>query len=154
MPAAPRELFSMVSSAKHTERTACGNGSGLLRYRNGQIHCEDGPAVEWANGHKAWYREGRLHREGGPAVECANGDMAWYRNGRLHREDGPAGEWVNGDREWYRLGRRHRDDGPAVLGADGLALWFRFGRLIPEPWRPKLRLSWPGRPFVVSRNDH
>ena len=36
----------------------------------GRYHREDGPAVEWANGNKAWYRNGKQHREDGPAIEC------------------------------------------------------------------------------------
>jgi hypothetical protein len=39
---------------------------------------------------KWWRRDGQLHRENGPAIEYANGDTAWYQYGKLHREDGPA----------------------------------------------------------------
>jgi hypothetical protein len=72
-----------------------------LWYRNGKLHREDGPAIEWANGRKEWYLDGKCHREDGPAVEWANGDKQWYRNGKCHREDGPAVEWKNGTKEWY-----------------------------------------------------
>jgi hypothetical protein len=37
--------------------------------KNGKLHREDGPAVEYADGSKKWYLNGKLHREGGPAVE-------------------------------------------------------------------------------------
>jgi len=50
---------------------------------------------------KCWYKDGRLHREGGPAIEYYDGDKSWYLNGVLHREDGPAREWSNGDKRWY-----------------------------------------------------
>ena len=28
-------------------------------YLNGQLHREDGPAIEYSNGHKAWYLNGQ-----------------------------------------------------------------------------------------------
>ena len=37
------------------------------------LHREDGPAIEYANGNKHWYLNGKLHREDGPAIENANG---------------------------------------------------------------------------------
>ena len=50
-----------------------------------QLHREDGPAFERANGHREWYTNGKLHREDGPAVEYTNGFRLWYINGmRLH----------------------------------------------------------------------
>ena len=73
---------------------------------NGELHREDGPAIECANGNNSWYRNGELHREDGPAIECANGTKYWYRNGELHREDGPAIEYANGNKHWYRNGER------------------------------------------------
>ena len=47
---------------------------------------------------------GELHREDGPAIEWANGDQAWYINGKCHREDGPAFERANGTKEWWIKG--------------------------------------------------
>ena len=38
------------------------------------------------NGTKRWYSKGKLHREDGPAVEWASGDKAWYLNGELVTE--------------------------------------------------------------------
>jgi len=37
------------------------------------------------NDDKEWYLNGNLHREDGPAVESANGDKEWYLNGLLAR---------------------------------------------------------------------
>ena len=51
-------------------------------YRNDQLHREDGPAVEWANGARWWFIHGREHREDGPAVEWADGTRMWYINGK------------------------------------------------------------------------
>ncbi len=49
-----------------------------------------------------YYNEqNQLHREDGPAVECANGNKYWYQNDKCHRKNGPALEWANGDKVWY-----------------------------------------------------
>jgi hypothetical protein len=53
---------------------------------------------------------GKLHRENGPAVEFTNGSKAWYINGKRHREDGPSCEWSNGDKWWYINGIRHSEE--------------------------------------------
>jgi hypothetical protein len=43
-------------------------------------HREDGPAIEWVDGHKEWYLNGNLHREDGPAIEYKSGCKSWYLN--------------------------------------------------------------------------
>ncbi len=73
-------------------------------------HREDGPAIEGADGSKAWWVDGKIHREDGPAIEYADGAKSWYVNGELHREDGPAIERANGDKWWYIDGRRLSED--------------------------------------------
>lgn len=50
---------------------------------------------------KLWYLNGDLHREDGPAVELSVGTKYWYINGELHREDGPAVEYYNGSKQWW-----------------------------------------------------
>ena len=55
-------------------------------------------SVEWRN------LDDQLHREDGPAIEWADGSKEWYRNGQLHREDGPAIEYKSGTEEWYLFG--------------------------------------------------
>jgi hypothetical protein len=52
-------------------------------------------------GNKRWYKNGKLHREDGPAVEYANGTKVWCLNGKLHREDGPAFESADGSKKWF-----------------------------------------------------
>ena len=47
-------------------------------FLNDLLHREDGPAIEYASGHKYWYKNGVIHREDGPAIEYANGDKFWY----------------------------------------------------------------------------
>ena len=78
------------------------DNSGTIYWHNedGQLHREDGPAVEQANGTKRWWLNGKLHREDGPAIEYASGSKLWYHNGQLHREDGPAIECANGIKAW------------------------------------------------------
>ena len=46
-------------------------GNKIWRNPTGLVHREDGPAIEYADGAKAWYINGTLHREDGPAVEYA-----------------------------------------------------------------------------------
>jgi hypothetical protein len=72
-------------------------------------HREDGPAVEYPDGGKAWYLNGELHREDGPACEGSNSSKSWWLNGKRHREDGPACEWSNGGREWWLNGQQYSE---------------------------------------------
>lgn len=76
---------------------------GTTRWRlpTGEYHRENGPAIEYADGSKAWYRHGRRHRIDGPAIEWASGGKEWYLNGQCHREDGPAVERTDGTQEWW-----------------------------------------------------
>jgi hypothetical protein len=71
----------------------------------GELHREDGPAMEWADGYRVWYLNNQRHREDGPAMEWADGTRAWWVDGLRHREDGPAVEWNDGYREWYLHGQ-------------------------------------------------
>jgi hypothetical protein len=96
---------------KHS-RVCCDSQTKIYRV-NGKWHREDGPAIEWGNGHKEWYINGKYHREDGPAIESDGGKL-WYFHGILHRLDGPAVEWGNGDKEWRVNGKLHRLNGPAI----------------------------------------
>lgn len=75
-------------------------------YQNGELHREDGPAIEHFDGTKVWCRNGFLHREDGPAIECTSGYKAWYQNGERHREDGPAITYSDGDKSWFLNNRK------------------------------------------------
>ena len=79
-----------------------------------------------------WYKNGLLHRENGPAVEYSNGKKEWYKNGELHREDGPAIEWKSGNKEWFKNGKLHRENGPAVEKKDGTKMWYKNGKIVKE----------------------
>jgi len=94
-------------------------------FQHGKRHREDGPAIEDANGEKYWYQHDKRHREDGPAVDCANGTKKWFQHDKLHREDGPAAEYANGDKRWYQHGKRHREEGPAIEYADGSKEWYQ-----------------------------
>ena len=91
------------------------------------------PKKVTASGQIQWLNEqGQLHREDGPAVENPDGSRMWMRNGQEHREDGPAIETPQ-RKEWRRHGKLHRDDGPAIEFADGKSEWWRHGRrLTPD----------------------
>jgi hypothetical protein len=79
-------------------------------YLNGNLHREDGPSVEYADGTRQWYLNGNLHREDGPSVEYADGTRQWYLNGKRHREDGPACEYPSGTRRWYLNGVEYTEE--------------------------------------------
>jgi len=86
------------------------------------------PKKVTASGQTQWFNEqGQLHREDGPAVENPDGSRMWMRNGKEHREDGPAIETPT-RKEWRRHGNLHRDDGPAIEHSDGKTEWYRHGR--------------------------
>jgi hypothetical protein len=62
------------------------------------------------DGTRYWYEDGQLHRENGPAVEWADGSREWWFRGELHRQDGPAIERANGTKEWWYLGRQEQEE--------------------------------------------
>ena len=57
-------------------------------------------------GTKRWYLNSKCHREDGPAVEYTNGHKEWWLNDKLHRVDGPAIEYADGDKSWYYQGKK------------------------------------------------
>jgi len=42
---------------------------------------KDGSRFYPISGNKRWYKDGLLHRENGPAIEYKNGPFMWYLNG-------------------------------------------------------------------------
>lgn len=75
----------------------------------GQLHCDDGPAVEWTDGQKEWWVNGELHRLDGPAIEAAYGHhdhQEWWVDGKRHRLDGPAIDYRDGGKAYHIAGRR------------------------------------------------
>ena len=62
------------------------------------------------DGDRYWYFNGNLHREDGPALEYSDGSREWYLNGLRHREDGPAIEHADGTRYWYLNGEDYTEE--------------------------------------------
>ncbi len=69
--------------------------------------------VVFPSGVKHYYRNGKLHREDGPAIDYSEkGPDAevkgfWYLNGLRHRTDGPAavGTSKHDSKEWFLHGK-------------------------------------------------
>lgn len=104
-----------------------------------ELHCKDGPAVEYENGTQVWYLNNQLHREDGPAF---NGKTykAWYKHGQRHRKDGPAIEYPDGLIEYYINDKKHRLDGPAVIYPDGeVEYWINNVKYDPKSEEYKLQ---------------
>jgi hypothetical protein len=70
--------------------------------------------ITLSNGGRAWYINGQLHREDGPAIERPDGTRAWFAHGQLHRSDSPAVEYPDGTCEWYINGQQV-DEGTVKL---------------------------------------
>jgi len=70
------------------------------------LNFKDNCKVNIYDGDKDWYQNGELHRENGPAIEYGNGGKVWYQNSELHRLDGPAIEYAGGGKEWWHNGIR------------------------------------------------
>ena len=75
------------------------------------------------NGDKFWFKNGKLHREDGPAMEYANGDKYWFKDGKRHREDGPAIENTNGYKDYW-----HNDIRYPKIKTD--EEWIKFVKLM------------------------
>jgi len=86
------------------------DNSIVYRNKDGRLHRLDGPAIEYANGHKEWLVNDERHRLDGPAVESAGGDRYWYENDKMHRLDGPAIQYANGRKSWYIYGIEYSEE--------------------------------------------
>lgn len=53
------------------------------------------------NGNKYYFANGQLHKDDGPAIELVNGTKIWYKNGKL-REDEYSIEYLDGTKEWRK----------------------------------------------------
>ena len=60
----------------------------------------------YKDGTNEWFLDGQLHREDGPAIEYVSGTKEWWLKGKLHREDGPAVEWADGSKELHLNDKR------------------------------------------------
>ncbi len=71
--------------------------TSYIEYENekGQYHREDGPAIEYEDGYKAWYINGQRHREDGPAIIWEDGKEWFYLYGEEYSEDKWKEEVIN-----------------------------------------------------------
>ena len=62
---------------------------GTIEYINEKrkYHREDGPAIEFPSGYKAWYINGLRHREDGPAIEFPSGNVEYWLNGGMYSKE-------------------------------------------------------------------
>lgn len=60
----------------------------------------------YPSGTKKYFKDGKLHREDGPAIEWSTGGESWYVNGLKHRNDGPSFKNTNDTiRHWHMDGK-------------------------------------------------
>jgi len=104
-----RESLNEEPYVDYEEPNIDEDGNTYWCNEDGELHREDGPAVEHADGGKSWYLNGKVHREDGPAIEGASGTKSWWLNDKLHREDGPAIERADGSKAWWLNGERQPD---------------------------------------------
>lgn len=125
-------------------------------FKNGKSHCENGPAIEDAYGHKEWWFDNKHHRLDGPAMIFSDGTKKWFINGiqfiseeffnkeikKLCEEnllkienlsDRPKyftgiTETKSGTKSWYVNGKHHRLDGPAYEYHSGRKEWWVNGK--------------------------
>jgi len=113
-----------------------------------------GPTVIEAEGTRKWaQRSSYLSRKDGPAVEYANGDKAWYRDGLLHREDGPALVRTDGTKAWFLAGSLHREDGPAIEKPDGTKIWALADFLYDVKHLPLVEVDIPPTRYVHALTE-
>ena len=120
-------IINDIQDYEESQMTVSPFGNKIWRNKPNRLHRRNGPAVEYANGDKAWYIDGKRHRKTGPAVESINGNKEWWVNDHKHREDGPAVELINGSKEYWINGQLHRLDGPAVEYSNGTKQWWLKG---------------------------
>lgn len=152
------------SIAKYTVQTNQNKTVKIKYWRNsaGQLHREDGPAVE-GDGTRAWYLNGIRHRENGPALEhdSLNDTPAywsWWKHGKLHREDGPAKRNLHGIQSWFHEGQIHREGAPALISENSdYTCWYQFGQKHredgPAVERPDGQKQWWVRGKRMSEKE-
>lgn len=104
------------------------------RCLNGQLHCDDGPAITSDLGSEVWIKHGLHHRLDGPAIASPDGSFSWYKDGKQHRDGDKPATYDSGRhlRMWYKNGLLHRDgDKPAVIDPS-VQQWFKHGEMHRE----------------------
>ena len=103
--------------------------------------------IDWQNVNKSWYKEGKLHREDGPAIEYSDGRKYWYKKGKLHSINGPAIEFPDGRKEWYKEGKHHREDGHSIEWINEPRCWHLENKI----YSPKELLSLINSSFFLGK---
>ena len=129
------------------------DGDKYWHNANGQFHRTNGPALEYADGTKAWYVNGEQHRTDGPARVWADGTKEWYVNGEQHRTDGPAFIHADGSKAWWVNGKRHRLDGPAVEWANGNKAWWINGKQYTEKGFNRYLKAVKARQDILNKDN-
>ena len=121
-------------------------GNKYWRNEKGELHREDGPAKENADGEKEWWVNNKLHRLDGPALEGPTGDDLWFIEGQEYTEEEYNKKIIemkvqnpeinkDGTKYWYNEKREfHRLDGPAVEYVDGFKSYWIEGIRYTEEW--------------------
>ena len=97
---------------------------------NGELHQEDGPAIEIIHNTAVWYKADNLYGIDGPEYFDVLDRREWWVNDKRHRLNGPAVEYANGTKEWWVEGKLHRLDGPAVESWNGNLEWWVNGEYV------------------------
>jgi len=63
----PPEFAAAIQKGKCRKMMLAVGRKAIHLNAEGQLHREDGPAIEWADGVKEWYWAGQRHREDGIA---------------------------------------------------------------------------------------
>lgn len=109
-----------------------------------KLYCKDGTTFE-GNLYEAPHVidvSKRPHREDGPAIEWADGTRAWALKGFYHREDGPAVEFFDGTKEWWLKGKQYEQEEFNNILKEVDSLEPAIGLLDPREW---VRNRWKRR---------
>jgi len=111
-------------------------GNRVWTNSEGNFHRLDGPALDYANGYKAWYQNGKRHRTDGPAIKYGDGYKAWHLNGehlteqefneKTKKSESTMTVDAYGNKNWRNSKYEfHRIDGPARIRPDGAEYWYQ-----------------------------
>ena len=82
------------------------------------------------DGAKYWFKDGEIHREDGPAIEETDGSKDWMKYGTTHRIGGPAVEYSDGYNEYWLYGEPYleydEDEYNKAISNIPLLYWNRF----------------------------
>ena len=143
-------------------------GNKIYKDENGDHHNPFGPALITRSGNTYWYKHGQLHREDGPAIESNNGEKKYWiegvqlteeefeeeqlgpileqpqidefgteiwrnKDGKLHRDNNlPAMIFKDRNKLFYKNGELHRLNGPAIEYIDGTKKYWIEGVQLTE----------------------